>query len=92
MRTGVYDTTLALSGQGITTYTTTHIIHRAERAVVSFSLIVMALILAFSAGSAVGFAVQDQMAKKKEHRLEVRLDQVTASVDTITANSAHTSS
>ena len=45
----------------------------------------MALISAFSAGSAVGFAVQDQMAKKKEHRLEIRLDQVTASVDTITS-------
>ena len=72
------NTNLALPGQGITTFTATHAIHRAERAVVSFSLIVMALISAFSAGSAVGFAVQDQMAKKKEHRLEVRLDQVTA--------------
>ena len=44
----------------------------------------MALISAFAAGSAVGFAVRNQMAKKQEHRLEIELDQVTASVDTIT--------
>ena len=54
------DNAPALPGQGLTTSSATHTIHRAERAVVSFSLIVMALILAFSAGSAVGFAVQDQ--------------------------------
>ena len=49
--------TLALPGQGTAAFTGTHAIYRAERAVVSFSLIVMALISAFSAGSAVGLSL-----------------------------------
>ena len=52
----------------------------------SISVIVMALISAFSAGSAVGFAVQDQIAKKQEERLSIKLDEVKARVDTLNRN------
>ena len=73
----------ALPGRGPTTNSATHTSHRAERAIVSVSVIVMALISAFSAGSAVGFAVQDQVAKKQEERLSIKLDEVKARVDTV---------
>ena len=60
--------------------------HLSKRAVVSLSMIVVALISAFLAGSAVGFAVQGQVAKQHAKQLEQEIDKVEARVNILKGN------
>ena len=64
----------------------TSILTRRKRAVVSISVIVLALISAFSAGSAIGFAVQNQLAKEREEQLSIKIDEITADIDAVDWN------
>ena len=75
----------ALTGQG-TTAAAPYTSLRAKRAVVAISVIVIAPISAFSAGSAVGFAVQNQIAKKEEERMNIEIEKVTARVNILYGN------
>ena len=48
---------------------------------VSVSLIIVALISAFSAGSAVGFAVQGQVAEQKAEEMEGNIEDLEAKIN-----------
>ena len=55
--------------------------HISKRVVVSVSLIIVALISPFSAGSAVGFAVQGQLAERKAEVIQGEIEDLEARVD-----------
>ena len=57
--------------------------HISKRAVVSASLVIVALISVFSAGSAVGFAVQGQLAEQKAEAVRGEIEELEASVETL---------
>ena len=70
----------------ITSPNSLNLSHLSKRAVVSLSMIVVALISAFLAGSAVGFAVQGQVAKQHAKQLEQEIDKVEARVNILKGN------
>ena len=52
----------------------------------SISVILLALVSAFSAGSAIGFAVQNQVSKEKEERISVKIDEIAGKFNKIQGN------
>ena len=59
---------------------------RKKRALFTVAMIVVTLISTFTAGSAVGFAVQGQVAKYQGNRLEQQIDEVETLVDALEEN------
>ena len=73
-----------LPKQGASTPYADHAVKRSPSA--SLLTVVLALISAFSAGSAIGFATQKQIAEGNENRATSETSEIRARVNTLTGN------
>ena len=73
-------------GRDVTTTFSSSTPRRQKRAIVSISVILLALVSAFSAGSAIGFAVHNQVSKEQEERLSIKIDELATKFNSIKGN------